>query len=90
MLRIVYLASSEEGLRWMFEYYSKVFPEGGATAAVHLEETETLLKLQPFSGRPTKVDGVRERRVRKTPFNLVYRVAGDEIEIVRVRDTRNG
>lgn len=90
MVKLTYLDSAQESLVWFFDYYTRVFPEGGANAAFHLIETEELLRAYPFSGRPSKVEGVRERRVSYTPFNLVYQLRDDEIEVLFVRDTRSG
>lgn len=90
MYRVTYLDSAVESLGWFFDYYLRVFPEGGTAAAEHLLETEALLQAHPLSGRLGTVAGVRERRVKNTPFNLVYQVRGEEIEVLFVRDTRGG
>ena len=89
-MKLVYLDPALDDLNWVRTYYERVFPEGAETASKHFSETEELLKAFPHAGRPITGVENRERRVSNTPFNLVYRIREDRIEVVRVRDTRSG
>lgn len=77
-------------LRWFKTYYIKAFPEGKATADKRFIAVQQLLKANPYIGHPSeKIEGAREHRVLRTPFNFLYRVLDDRIEILRVLDTRS-
>ena len=89
-MKLTYLDSALEDLEWVRTYYERVFPEGAYAAAEHFRETESLLLAHPFSGPPDGPSGLRKKRVTDTPFNLIYRVSEDEVEIIRVRDSRSG
>ena len=49
-----------------------------------VENTVGLLNLFPERGRPSRRKDVRELVVLQTPFIVVYRVAGDEVVVLRL------
>ena len=49
---------------------------------------ERLLLGNPHAGRPTHHAGLRRLPIARTPFFVVYRVAPQQIEILRVIDGR--
>ncbi|MBC7283250.1 type II toxin-antitoxin system RelE/ParE family toxin [Hoeflea sp.] len=82
--------SCASDLRWFKTYYIKAFPEGKAAAETRFAAVQELLKANPSIGHPSeKIEGVREHRVLHTPFNFLYRVVEDRIEILRVLDMRS-
>jgi len=87
-MRILYLASARDDLLWLRRYYTEVFPDGAARALHHLLAAEHLLRANPYIGKRAEVEGVRELRIARTPFSLIYRVREDRIEILRVWDGR--
>ena len=83
-MRIVYLASARADIAWMRDYYRGVFPEGRKRARERLKAAERLLSAQPRVGHPTGVPDVFEHVIARTPFSLIYRLASDRVEILRV------
>ena len=85
---IVFLPSTHRDLLWFHRYYTSVFPDGRARALTHYHAMLDALKRHPHIGRPADVPGLRELPIARTPFIVVYRIAGDEIQILRIRDSR--
>ncbi len=56
-----------------------------ATLAV-LDRVEWLAA-RPNTGRPGRVAGTREWSLRRPPYVIVYRVVGDDVEILRIFHT---
>ena len=73
---------------WFRQYYRSVFTAGKSNAAAHLKEAKQLLKAYPQVGHPSDTSDLRELPILKTPFALIYRIHGDEIQIVRLWDQR--
>ena len=87
-MRIIYLSSARDDLNWLRRYNTEVFPEGARQALQHLIQAEDMIRRHPHIGRPAEVPGLRELPIARTPFIVVYRIAGDEIQILRIRDSR--
>ncbi len=87
-MEIVYLPQTRGDLRWMKDYYSRVFPAGARHARLQFEAAEALLRDNPNAGRPGILPGTRELVIPKTPFIIFYRVASDRVEVLRVWDGR--
>ncbi|MCP5071994.1 MAG: type II toxin-antitoxin system RelE/ParE family toxin [Rhodobacteraceae bacterium] len=78
-------------LEWLGFYYGSVFPEGAEAAHTRLAGLHQLLSVNPYLGRPSDTrQGTRVLPVPKTPFKLIYRVTEKHIEILRLKDTRDG
>jgi toxin ParE1/3/4 len=88
-MRVVYLGTTRADIAWVRRYYRSVFPQGGKQATEQFRRTELLLTENPLLGRPSDVEGLRELQVGRTPFAFVYRVRGDQIEVIRVLDGRS-
>jgi toxin ParE1/3/4 len=88
-MRLVYLPSCRRDLLWLRHYYERVFPEGAVRARRHIQGAERLLLDNPYVGRPTHRDDVRRLPVTRTPFFILYRVAAERIEILRIIDGRS-
>ena len=89
-MKIVFLASSSNDLRWFKRYYVSVFPEGRKKADKQYLTTLTVLRENPLAGHPSAtIDDAREFHISRTPFSFMYRVNMDHIEIMRVIDSRS-
>jgi plasmid stabilization system protein ParE len=87
-MKIVFLASADEGIRWFTRYYIGAFPEGQTNARDRMATSLSLLGANPHLGRVVGKRGQRELSIPRTPFSLIYRIANDRIEILRVWDGR--
>ena len=90
-MRLVYLESAARDIAWFRYHYRSVFPAGSDNARANLKAIQSLLAANPYVGH--RSDGrpdVREFPVKKTPFTLIYRVTPDQIEILRLWDSRQG
>lgn len=52
--------------------------------AQRIDDAARRLLDHPEIGRPGHVEGTRERVVGKTPYLIVYRVRGQELELLRI------
>lgn len=90
-MKIVFVPSAIRDIGWFRHYYTAVFPAGDKKAQQNLRSIQTLLATNPYIGTPSREhDGVRQLRVPKTPFTLIYRVTEVQIEILRLWDERQG
>jgi len=88
-VRIEFLATSEDGLRWMLRYYARVFPEGRKNARIHYEDAKRLLRDNPFDGHLYEDWAeVRELKIPRTPFSIIYTLSDDVIYVIDIRDQR--
>jgi plasmid stabilization system protein ParE len=87
-VKIVFLPSADTGVRWFTRYYRTAFPEGGRSAQAQMARTLAVLADNPCIGYPYLDKGLREYSIRRTPFSLLYRIAEDRIEILRLWDKR--
>ena len=89
-MKIIFLPSAANHLLWFRNYYTAVFPEGAAKAMQQIERLMELLEVNPYLGQPGKVEGTRRKPIPRTPFVLLYRVTQTQIEVLRLRDSRQG
>ncbi len=88
-MKIEFLATSEDGLRWMLKYYERVFPSGRKNGLKKYKEAKTLLRENPLSGHEfDEIEGVRELKIPKTPFSIIYTLRDDIIYVIDIRDQR--
>lgn len=88
-MKIVFLPRAVQDLHWFKLYYRDVFPEGAKRAAERYGRTLELIAATPKLGRPVAEPGIREYAMPRTPFSLIYRIAGSRIEVLRVWDQRS-
>ena len=89
-MKVSFLESTISDLAWFGDYYSVVFPSGGRLAYQQMANMCQLLEANPFMGHSGQISGTRELHIPRTPFTLIYQVAEEEIEILRVWDERRG
>jgi plasmid stabilization system protein ParE len=88
-MRILYLPTSRRDAAWLFHYSERIFPQGATRAFERILVAESLLLDNPYAGRPLQRLRARRLTVPRTPFFILYRVAEDRIEILRVPDSRS-
>jgi hypothetical protein len=88
-MEIVFLPSSVAGLEWFRFYYSQVFPAGARNAIARYEKMKMALTATPQAGYPVGESDSREYVIPKTPFSVVYRVRGQQIQILLLIDNRS-
>ncbi len=88
-MRLRYLPTAEPGLRWFRFYYRRNPQLDHAKAIDALRRAEAMLAEFPFSGAVYEdFENVREQKVLRTPFSLLYSVARETVWIIDVRDQR--
>lgn len=70
------------------EYIAHENPSAAQAVAQHVWDAVRSLQDNPEIGRVGHVTGTREWVVTQTPYLIVYRVAGDAVEILRVWHTK--
>ena len=89
-MNVVYLPSSLPDVAWVRKYYTEVFPEGAKHANKQIRKAEALIVLQPGIGRDADASKSAQLYViPKTPFTFIYRVKGENLEIMRILDERS-
>lgn len=88
-MRIVFLRSANQGVRWFRTYYSDRPELNGKAAFGALRRARETIREYPFAGQ--KFEGttdVYEKKVAKTAFSILYTVRNDTIYIADIRDQR--
>lgn len=90
-MKVVFLESTVQDLKWFRHYYRAVFSEGADKAGAHFKAAIATLEANPFAGRRGEPQmEIRELSIPRTPFTIVYRVTPLQIEVLRLWDTRQG
>ena len=87
-MRIKFLRSALEDLKWLRFYYESVFPQGTRKAQKQYYLAKSLLKENPYIGHSTDVKNVREFSIPTIPFSFIYCINEDVIEVLRIWDER--
>jgi len=87
-MKVVYLPTARPDLAWFGRYYRTVFPAGRQNARRQIETAEQMLKRHPELGHRLEEGDLRELRIARTPFSLIYRRRGETIEVLRIWDGR--
>lgn len=82
-MRIVWRSRAEQQLARQLAYLAADNPFASERMRDRFEERLAALAQFPFTGRPSRRKGVRELVISGTPYIAVYRVRGDEVEIIR-------
>lgn len=90
-MKIVFLESCTPDVAWFRFYYQSVFPDGARRAGQQFKALQATLAANPYAGHPSDTGrDVREMSIPRTPFTLIYRVMPQQIEVLRLWDTRRG
>lgn len=83
----MWAAAALEDLKKIRAYIQSDDPRAALRVAEAILNAGNALETLPNRGRPTGVDGVRERVVSGTPYVLVYRVTDINVQVLRVWHT---
>ena len=72
----------------IFAYIDERSPQGARNVKRAIVQAIRLLGSHPYMAPATDVPGVRELRVPRRPYKVYYRIEGEEIWIVHIRDMR--
>jgi len=86
-MKLRWLSPALAELDRVFEYISQENPKAARHVFTRIRKSTEKLRRFPESGRAGHVPGTRELLVTGLPFLVVYRVAGDTVEILRVFHT---
>ena len=88
-MKIQFLDTSINGLKWMKNYFMSQPQLDAQTASKNYQNAKRLLKEQPYIGHPFGAyDDVLEFSIKKTAFSFLYTVQRDTIFIIDIRDSR--
>jgi plasmid stabilization system protein ParE len=87
-MKIVILHSALDDLKWYRHYYDRVFREGRRNGRLRYVAATRLLLDNPFAGTSYRNAETRKFSITGTPFHFIYRVSGNQIQIVQIRDAR--
>jgi len=87
-MQLVLLPQTKDDLTWINYYYDHFFPEGRKTAWASIRNSIRLIQLNPALGKPYKMSPRRRHAVPMTPFVIYYQAIGDQLQIIRIWDTR--
>jgi plasmid stabilization system protein ParE len=88
-MQIVYLRRAAKEYLWFRDYYTRIFPEGRDKAFTHYFKVLSLIVSHPEIGKPEGKPPRRRFKISNTPFSISYKVLGNRMEIVRIRDNRS-
>jgi toxin ParE1/3/4 len=82
MGRIRFSPRARRDLRELILYIANDSPGNARLVRNRITTAIQRLSLHPESGRPGRVDGIRELVIRHTAHSAVYRVSGGSLEII--------
>ena len=71
-------------VRHLRAYIAQRDPGSAAVVIARLRSAVRILEEFPSYGRPGKVPGTRELVVPRTPYIVIYRIAGQHVQLARV------
>jgi addiction module RelE/StbE family toxin len=83
-MTIRWLSSALAELDRIYAYIARENPTAAAQVFRRIRKTTRQLARFPQSGRIGQAEGTRELLVTGLPYIVVYRVRGDDVEILRV------
>jgi len=86
-MKLRWLKNGLKSLRSAHQFIAVVNPEVASKVVIRIERSVERLKEYPLSGRTGTVTGTREIVVPGLPYLIVYRVTGNEVQILRVFHT---
>jgi addiction module RelE/StbE family toxin len=86
-MRVRWLNSALRAVRTIHSRVAADNPQAAAGVVRRIQGSVSHLSAFPESGRPGRVAGTREVVVPKLPYLIVYRINGDDVEILRVFHT---
>jgi toxin ParE1/3/4 len=87
-MRIRYAQRALADRRSISDYLNERSPKGALNVQRAIVQAIRSLAGYPRLGRPTAVVEVRELTIPRYPYKVYYRIDGDEILILHIRDAR--
>ena len=87
-MRIRYAPRAFSDRRSISDYLNERSPQGALNVQRAIVQAVRSLKEYPRLGRPTALAEVRELTVPRYPYKVYYRIDGEEIWILHIRDAR--
>lgn len=87
-MQVRWLRKAIQNLNAEAEYITKENPTSAAEMFEYVKAKVEALGDFPATGRPGRVPGTRELVIDRYPYLVPYRVAGDELHVLRVFHTR--
>ena len=87
-MRVRWLRKAIQNLNAEADYIAQENPAAAAEMFEYVKSKVDALGDFPASGRPGRVPGTRELVIDHYPYLVPYRVAGDELHVLRVFHTR--
>ena len=90
MVKIQYLESSIYGLKWLKQYFKTQQQLNSKEAFNNFAKARALLKQAPLSGHIfDEIENVRELKIQKSAFSILYTFKRNIIYIIDIRDQRS-
>ena len=86
-IKIRWLRVASASLDAEYDYIQRENPKAARRVFTRITSVVKRLKDYPLSGRIGQVDGTRELIITGLPYMVIYRVATDGVEILRVFHT---
>ncbi len=84
-MKVLWTPQAASDLNEAFDYIAADSPDSAIRVADRIHHQVTNLAKMPYIGRIGEVPGTRELIFHPWPYIAVYKIAGDEIRIIRVR-----
>ncbi len=86
-MQIIWLSSAQNDLRLIRDYIFTENPQAAKKVALRLLDKTALLADMPEMGRSGRVNGTKELVFQDIPFIVVYQLATERIEVLRILHT---
>lgn len=84
MMKIIWVTTALNNVDQIAEYISGNNPQAARRIVAKIHDAVRELTRQPYMGRAGRVEGTRELVLTGIPYFIVYRIAGNSIEIIRI------
>ncbi|WKL55751.1 type II toxin-antitoxin system RelE/ParE family toxin [Asticcacaulis sp. ZE23SCel15] len=82
------LAHARADMRQAFNFIRAENPQSADKLITAIQKSISLIETKPFIGRFDPEDNTREWSIPRWPYVIVYRVSGENIDVLRVWHTR--
>jgi len=83
-VKLIWSPPAMRNLENLADYIAEDSEQQSEAVEARIHEEAILLSRFPLCGRPGRIKGTRERRVRRTRYLLVYKIVSCQILILRV------
>jgi toxin ParE1/3/4 len=83
-MKIRWMPLAEQDLEAAYEYVRQDNPRAASRLVARIFRAVEMLGKYPSAGHPGRVTATRELTISPTPYIVVYRLSGDEIQILAI------